>query len=61
MFLPDGTTPTGADKVIVTRTKADTWTVQTQPYPNDKAYCLGDGQLYHVPVRFTIVTDQALP
>jgi hypothetical protein len=61
LVLPDQVTPSGANQVIVTRTSANTWVVQTQPYPNDKAYCLGDGQLYHVPVRFTIVASQALP
>ena len=53
-----GSTP---DDVIVTRTTANTWVVQTQPAPNDKAFCLGDGQLYHVPVHLTVVTDQPLP
>jgi hypothetical protein len=58
--MPDGT-PSGADQVNITRTSASTWDVQTQPYPNDKAYCIGDARLYHVPVRFTIVADRALP
>ena len=49
----DGT-PTGADKVQVTRIAEGEWLVTTQPYPDDKAYCQGDGQLYHVPVRFSI-------
>jgi len=61
LVMPDQTTPSGADQVIVTRTSANTWVVQTQDYPNDKAYCLGDGQLYHVPVHFTIVASRALP
>ena len=60
-MVPGLPTPSGADEVIVTRTSADTWVVQTQPYPNDKAFCMGDGQLYHVPVHLTVVTDQALP
>jgi len=61
LVMPDRTTPSGANQVIVTRTSANTWDAQTQPYPNDKAYCLGDGQLYHVPVQFTIVASRALP
>ena len=52
--IADGTL-TGADSVIVTRTAADTWLVTTQPAPNDKAYCKADGQLYHIPVRLTVV------
>lgn len=53
--LGDGTPTNGADSVIVTRTAIDTWVVTTQPAPNDKAYCKATGQLYHIPVRFTIV------
>ncbi len=60
-LLGDQVTPTGADQVNVTRTSATTWLVQTQPYPNDKAYCIADGHLYHVPVSFTIVASQAVP
>ena len=60
LVKPDQT-PSGADQVLVTRTSANTWAVQTQPAPNDKAYCVGDGQLYHVPVHLTVVTDRALP
>jgi len=61
LFMRDQVTPSGADQVNVTRTSANTWLVQTQPYPNDKAFCLGDGQLYHVPVSFTVVSDRPLP
>jgi hypothetical protein len=56
--MSDQVTPSGA---IVPRTSANSWLVQTQPYPNDKAYCLGDGQLYRVPVQFTIVASRGLP
>ena len=58
--LGDGTSTNGADSVIVTRTAADTWVVTTQPAPNDKAYCKGDGLLYHIPVNFTIVSSRPL-
>jgi hypothetical protein len=61
LVMPDQTTPSGANQVNVTRTSANNWHVQTQPYPNDKAYCLGDGRLYHVPVDFTVVADRPLP
>jgi hypothetical protein len=57
--IADGTL-TGADSVIVTRTATDTWVVTTQPAPNDKAYCKADGQLYHIPVQFTIVSSRPL-
>jgi hypothetical protein len=58
--LQDGTI-TGADSVLVTRTSTRTWTVQTQPAPNDKARCAADGQLYHIPVYFTITASRDLP
>ena len=58
--LGDGTSTNGADSVIVTRTAADTWVVTTQPAPNDKAYCKADGQLYHIPVSFTVVSSRPL-
>ena len=51
----DGTPTDGADSVIVTRTATNTWLVTTQPAPNDQAYCKGDGRLYHIPLRFTVV------
>jgi hypothetical protein len=52
--LRDGTL-TDADSVVVTRVSEDTWQVSTQPAPNDKAYCDGDGKLYHIPVHLTVV------
>jgi len=61
LVMPDQVTPSGANQVNVTRTSANSWRVQTQPYPNDKAYCLGDSRLYHVPVDFTVVADRPLP
>src|SRR5689334_21615659 len=61
--LSDGTL-TGADLVNVHRDAADTWTVTTTPdeidtgtgqtIHHDKAYCKGNGKLYHIPLRFTI-------
>ena len=56
--------PTGADMVNVRRDAADLWTVSTLPDEvdpltgrithHDKAYCAGNGTLYHMPLRFTI-------
>ena len=61
---------TGADMVWVHRDDASTWTVTTQADetdPNtlqtihhDKAYCAGNGQLYHMPLRLTIRMSTAL-
>jgi hypothetical protein len=66
---PDGTL-TGADLVNVHRDAADTWTVTTTPdeidavtgqtIHHDKAYCRGNGKLYHIPLRFTIRSSRAL-
>jgi hypothetical protein len=66
--LTDGTV-TGADRVRVRRDSANTWTVSTDPdevtaagdtIHHDKAYCKGNGVLYHVPLRFTIKSSTAL-
>lgn len=51
----------GADSVLVTRVDSKTWDVATQAAPNNKAYCLNNGQLYNMPVRFRIVSATALP
>ncbi len=71
-FAPtlNGTTLTGADLVNVHRDAADTWTVTTTPdeidaitgqtIHHDKAYCRGNGKLYHIPLRFTIRSSRAL-
>ena len=64
-FAPTlGDLATGADLVNVHRDAADTWTVSTTPdeidavtgqtIHHDKAYCKGNGKLYHIPLRFTI-------
>lgn len=49
-----------ADSVLVTRVDASTWTVETQPYPNDRAYCTTNGQSYHMRLKFTVVSSRAL-
>jgi hypothetical protein len=60
--LRDGTV-TNADQVNVHRDAADLWTVTTTPdeidgdgnvVHHDKAYCKGNGKLYHMPLRLTI-------
>ena len=50
-----------ADSVLVTRVAPDTWHVQTQPSPNDRALCVTTGQSFHMPVDFTIVMNRPLP
>jgi hypothetical protein len=61
---------TGADDVVVHRNSTDTWTVTTMPdeidpvtgqtIHHDKAYCRGNGQLYHMPLNFVIKSSVAL-
>ena len=62
--LNDGVTYVGADDVQVYRNASDTWTVTSIPNEvdpvtgqtiyHDKAYCRGNGKLYHMPVHFAI-------
>ena len=52
--------PIDADSVLVTRVSADTWRVQTQPAPNNRAWCLTNGATYNMNVDFTIVSSRAL-
>ena len=70
-FAPTlGDIATGADLVNVHRDAADTWTVTTAPdeidavtgqtIHHDKAYCKGNGKLYHIPLRFTIKSSVPL-
>jgi hypothetical protein len=67
-FNADGT-PTNADSVQVHRDASDSWTVTTLPdeldanghvVHHDKAYCRGNGKLYHMPVHFTIKSSVPL-
>jgi hypothetical protein len=60
--LNDGTV-TNSDYVQVHRDAADHWTVTTLPdevdvnghtIHHDRAYCKGNGKLYHFPLHFTI-------
>ena len=64
-FLTWGVKPDGAgagsDSVLVTRVDSSTWHVQNQPNGLDHAYCSTTGQLYRMPVDFTIVSSRPLP
>ena len=66
--LTDGTA-THADLVQVHRDAADSWTVTTLPdeldasghtIHHDKAFCRGNGKLYHMPLHFTIKSSAPL-
>ena len=60
----------GADDVVVYRNSADTWTVSSMPdeidpvtgqtIHHDKAYCRGNGKLYHMPLYYVIKSATAL-
>ena len=50
----------GSDSVQVTRRDASTWQVQSQA-GHDLALCENNGQLYSMPVNFTIVSSTPLP
>ncbi|MFQ5680350.1 MAG: hypothetical protein ACE5HP_12935 [Gemmatimonadota bacterium] len=63
IFNPDDpfVGPTGSDSLLVSFNDQgnadpadDTWTVRTQPFPNDKGFCVGDGRLWHMPFELTI-------
>jgi hypothetical protein len=61
LFGPNGDVSLGSDSVEVTRLDAQTWQVRSQPAPNNRAFCEADGQLYAMPVSFTIVSSAPLP
>ena len=50
-----------SDSVLVTRLDASTWKVQTAAAPNDRAFCDTNGQSYHMPLRFVLVSHTPLP
>jgi hypothetical protein len=54
-------TPIPGDSVLVTRTAVDSWHVQSQPAPNNRAYCWPNGPSYNMAVEFTITSSRALP
>ena len=45
-----------SDSVLVTRTATNTWEVQSQPAPNDQAWCSTTGVVHHMPIRFILST-----
>jgi hypothetical protein len=49
------------DSVLVTRTAPDTWHVQSQPAPDNRAWCKPDGPSYNMDVDFTITSSRARP
>jgi hypothetical protein len=51
----------GSDSVLVTRVDSRTWHVTTQAAPHNLAYCKTTGQLFAMPVDFTVVSSAALP
>jgi hypothetical protein len=68
--LDDNVTFVGADDVQVFRNAPDTWTVTSIPdevdpvtgntIHHDKAYCRGNGKLYHMPLHFSIKSSVPL-
>jgi len=48
------------DSAVVTRVSASEWRVQSQPHPNDRAYCTTTGGSYNLQVDFTIVSSRPL-
>lgn len=62
VFGEGGANPAiGSDSVTVTRIDASTWEVASQPPPNDQAFCIDNGALYAMQLRFRIVTARPLP
>jgi len=62
VFGPGGANPAlGSDSVSVHRVDASTWEVSSQPAPNDRAYCIDNGQLYSMRISFRIVASGPLP
>jgi hypothetical protein len=51
-FSPDEVP--GSNMVQVTKNTDGTWTVETQPYPNDVASCADGVRRYHIPFRITV-------
>ena len=62
-FRPVDNTGTtiGGDSVLVTRVNSFTWEVRTQPPPNNRGYCMNNGQLYNMPVHFRVESAWGLP
>ncbi len=50
----------GSDSVLVTRIDASTWHVVSQPAPHNLAWCKTTGELFAMPVDFTVVSSLPL-
>ncbi|MEP7327270.1 MAG: hypothetical protein ABI836_15065 [Gemmatimonadota bacterium] len=61
LFGPNGSAGLGSDSLEVTRLDAQTWQVQSQAAPDNRAYCESNGQLYSIPVNVTIRSSVPLP
>jgi hypothetical protein len=53
--------PVAGDSVLVTRTALDTWHVQSQSAPDNRAFCKPNGPIYNMSVEFTIRSSRPLP
>jgi hypothetical protein len=62
VFGEGGANPAlGSDSVVVSRLDARTWRVQSQPAPENQAFCIDNGQLYEMNLDFIIVASRDLP
>jgi hypothetical protein len=46
-----------SDSVLVTRTATNRWEIESQPAPNDRAWCSTTGASHHMPIRFVVSTQ----
>ncbi len=60
LFGPNGTVSVGSDSVNVTRVDASTWQVASAGL-NNLATCEATGELYAMPVSFTVTSSYPLP
>jgi len=51
----------GSDMVLVTRTSASTWAVESKPFPDNKVLCEANNTIYNMTVSFVIEANRALP
>lgn len=62
IFGDNGVVGAGTDMLVVTRINATTWRVQSQPAPNNRAFCETLNVIYeNMNVDFTIESSYALP
>jgi hypothetical protein len=60
LFGPNGTVGPGSDSLNVTRVDASTWQVESAG-SNNLATCENTGELYAMPVSFTVTSSYPLP